>query len=283
MTVRSLGLLPGPVLLFGGPYSNLSATEAMRCWAESNGIAAENCICTGDVVAYGARPEETVSLVRDWGISVLMGNCEESVGNGAADCGCGFQEGSTCSALAEEWYDHAVRHTSGESRAWMRGLPAQLEFSMLGRRFRVVHGGVRRINRFIFASAPQADKRAELDWAGTDAVVGGHSGIPFGELVEGRAWLNVGAIGMPANDGTRDGWHLVLEAEGDRIRAAWHRLAYDAEAEHRMMLEAGLGGGYAEALLSGLWPSTDVLPAFERARRGEAIELAPLYLEGALA
>ena len=69
MTVRSLRLLPGPVLLFGGPYSNLSATKAMRRWAESNGIAPGNCICTGDVVAYGARPEETVNLIRDSGIN----------------------------------------------------------------------------------------------------------------------------------------------------------------------------------------------------------------------
>ncbi len=252
----------------------------MRRWAESNGIAPGNCICTGDVVAYGARPEETVNLIRDWGIPVLMGNCEESVGNGSADCGCGFQEGSTCSTLAAKWYDHAVRHTGAESRAWMRGLPAQLEFTMLARRFRVVHGGVRSTNRFIFASAPQADMRAELDWAGTDAVVGGHSGIPFGELIEGRAWLNVGAIGMPANDGTRDGWYLVLDAEGDRIRADWRRLAYDAESEHRAMLNAGLGGGYADALLSGLWPSMDVLPEAERPCRGEAIDLAPMYLEG---
>ena len=134
----------------------------------------------------------------------------------------------------------------------------------------------------MFASAPQADKRAELDWSGTDAVIGGHSGIPFGEMIESRAWLNVGAIGMPANDGTRDGWYLVLEVEGDRIRATWHRLAYNAEAEHELMLEAGLGG-YAGALLSGLWPSMDVLPEVERARRGEAIALAPMFLRGALA
>ena len=58
------------------------------------------------------------------------------------------------------------------------------------------------------------------------------------------------------------------------------RLAYDAESEHTVMLNAGLGGGYADALLSGLWPSMDVLPEAERACRGEAIELAPMYLEG---
>ena len=50
--VRDLGPLQGPVLIFGGPYSNLLATQAMREAAASLNIPGENVICTGDVVAY---------------------------------------------------------------------------------------------------------------------------------------------------------------------------------------------------------------------------------------
>ena len=41
-----------------------------------------------------ADPVATVAAVRDWGISVIMGNCEESLGWNKDDCGCGFEEGT---------------------------------------------------------------------------------------------------------------------------------------------------------------------------------------------
>ena len=50
-----------PILVFGGPYSNLRATQAMRARAEELGIPPSSTICTGDVVAYCAEPEETTA------------------------------------------------------------------------------------------------------------------------------------------------------------------------------------------------------------------------------
>ncbi|MCD6580335.1 MAG: metallophosphoesterase [Desulfuromusa sp.] len=94
-----LGCLTGPMLVFGGPYSNLAATQAMWQQAEELAIPPERVICTGDLIAYCSEPQETLQLVRDWGIAVVQGNCEESLGKDAADCGCGFDEGTTCSLL----------------------------------------------------------------------------------------------------------------------------------------------------------------------------------------
>ena len=65
-----------PLLAFGGPYSHLQATEAMLAEARRRGIAPGNIICTGDVVAYAANPEETAQLIRGAGIHVVAGNCE---------------------------------------------------------------------------------------------------------------------------------------------------------------------------------------------------------------
>ena len=85
-----------PLLIFGGPYSNLQATQALQQQASKLGIPASHCICTGDTVAYFASPTETVTLLRDWGVTVLMGNCEESLASNADECGCGFANGSQC-------------------------------------------------------------------------------------------------------------------------------------------------------------------------------------------
>lgn len=43
-----------------------------------------------------ADPVATVAVTRDWGVHVIMGNCEESLGWSKNDCG--FEE--ICSRLA---------------------------------------------------------------------------------------------------------------------------------------------------------------------------------------
>ena len=101
--VKTLGEIDSQLLVFGGAYSNLAATIAMRTKAEELGIAAGHIICTGDIVAYCAEPRQTVELIRDWGIHVIMGNCEESLATLQQDCGCGFEEGSACSTLSIAW------------------------------------------------------------------------------------------------------------------------------------------------------------------------------------
>lgn len=276
---QQLVMQPGPVLIFGGPYSNLAATRALRAQAQALRIPTPNCLCTGDVVAYCAQPEATVQLLRQWGIPVVMGNCEESLGNEAEDCGCGFEEGSACSVMAVDWYTFANTRVSAASRAWMRALPRAISFTLQGIRFRVIHGGVSQTNRFVFPSTAAEEKAQELLTAGADVIVGGHSGIPFGEAVAGGVWLNAGVIGMPANDGTRDGWYMLLTPGEDGVTVTWHRLEYAAEAEARVMRNAGLDNGYDDALLTGLWPSMDVLPEAERARRGHHLDLAPFLIK----
>lgn len=275
---RNLGLLESPLLVFGGPYSNLAATRTLRDIADRLAIPPQHIICTGDLVAYCAEPEETVNLIREWGVHVVLGNCEESLASRAFDCGCGFEPGSVCSALSEQWFRYADSQISDDNRSWMRHLPYSLNFQLGSRLFSVVHGGVERINRFLFASTPASEKLAEMKLLeqNVDGLITGHCGIPFGEVVEGRAWLNAGVIGLPANDGTPDGWYLLIESAGEQLQARWHRLSYAAEKTRQTMLDAGLLSGYADTLISGLWPSEDVLPAQEKSNRGKTLELLHL-------
>lgn len=263
--------LEGPVLLFGGPYSNLEATRAVLSAAKRLGIPPERVICTGDVVAYCADPAETVDLVRKAGIHVVMGNCEESLAAGRADCGCGFAPGSSCDRLSAAWFEHADRQLDREARAWMTGLPRRLYLEIAGLRLCVVHGGVTSINRFLFASSAAADKVEELDAANCDGIIAGHCGLPFTQVIGGRLWHNPGAVGLPANDGSPRTWFSVLVPTGDRIRIEHHPLQYDFAAAAGRMRRAGLPKGYAEALITGLWPSCDVLPPNELGRSGVAL------------
>jgi predicted phosphodiesterase len=264
---------PGPVLLFGGCYSNLQATRALLDRARQLGIPAERIVCTGDVVAYAADPVATVGLVRAAGVHVVMGNCEESLGAGAADCGCGFPDGSACDRLSVAWYAHADSLLDEDDRAWMRDLPRRINIAIGGRRLAVVHGSPGSINRFVFASAPDEVVRDLIAESGCDGVIGGHCGIPFTRIVDGRLWHNPGAIGVPANDGTSRVWFSLMRVAEHGIQFEHIPLAYDHAAASADMHRAGLPEGYADAMVTGLWPSTDVLPPVELARTGALLDL----------
>jgi predicted phosphodiesterase len=265
--------LSGQILVFGGCYSNLQATQALFAEAARRGIPAGNIINTGDIVAYGADAAATLRLVRDAGILSIMGNCEESLSTAAADCGCGFAPGSACDALAARWYAHADAQMAPEDRNFMAGLPRSIAFNLGGKNFRVLHGNAERGNSFLFGSAGNLEFARQLEIAGADVVLAGHCGLPFTRRVGAKIWHNAGSIGMPANDGTPRGWFSVIEVVGGEVRITSHPLAYDYAKAARAMRAAGLPEGYAAALETGIWPSLDILPAVEKARTGIPLEV----------
>jgi hypothetical protein len=105
----------GPLLVFGGPYGNLEATRAVFDEARHRKIETANILCTGDLTAYCADPQPVIDLIRGSGIHTIMGNCEESLAVGAADCGCGYAENSACAALAADWYECPSSELMGQS------------------------------------------------------------------------------------------------------------------------------------------------------------------------
>jgi predicted phosphodiesterase len=264
-----LGRRDGPLLVFGGPYGNAEATRALFGRAAMHGIAPADMICTGDVVAYCADAEATARLVAGSGVATVMGNCEESLGTGRDDCGCGFADRTRCDVLSRSWFTHAERSLSPEMKGWMAGLPRRVTVTLGGRRLVAVHGAPSTINRYVFASTPDDVVAAEIATAGADGVIAGHSGLPFTRIVGGRLWHNAGVVGLPANDGTPRTWYAILTPEDDgAIRVVHHPLAYDHEAAAARMRAEGLPEAYARTLQTGLWDNCEILPAAETALQG---------------
>jgi predicted phosphodiesterase len=277
METKILGSITQKLLVFGGPYSNLAATMALRARADELDIPAERIICTGDIVAYCAEPEQTLELIRQWGIHVVMGNCEEALAFSEPDCGCGFEADSSCSALAITWYEYADSRVSVEQRRWMQDLSRSIEFEVAGKDFKVVHGSLSSINEFVFSSSDAPDKLEQIRNAGVDAIIGGHCGIPFGQGIDELFWLNAGVIGMPANDGGSHGWYMLIDPIVDGARVSWHRLDYDHTTSRRTTIAAGMAE-YGQALLDGRWPNIDILPATESDQSGQPLNLPPLHI-----
>lgn len=240
MEVRDFGVHDGPLVLFGGPCSNLHALEAL-----ARAAGGRPAICTGDVVGHSADPGATVALIRRLGWPVVAGNCERQFARGAGDCDCGFAAGGACD----------------EARAWMAGLPDAGTFVHLGRRYAVIHGCWTSANRFLWPSSDTEEFVAEISaleaaLGPLDGIVAGHSGIAFHRRIGRHQWINAGAVGLPPHDGRRETRYAVL----DRGELVIHRLAYDHAAARAAMEKAGLTGGYHDTLTSGIWPSEEMLP-----------------------
>ena len=267
----------GPVMIIGGPYSNLRALEAAMLEARRLDIPSARVICTGDVVAYCAEPDETARAVAAWGCHVIQGNCEQQIASGAADCACNFDEGSVCDLLAKGWYPYTQARVSPEMRGWMGNLPQTLTFSLGGLEMRVVHGGTHEVSRWVFAS--QEELIAEqTELAKADVVIAGHCGLPFIAKSGRRAWFNAGVIGMPANDGTSDVWYGLVTPSPDGVALSTHRLSYDHQGAAAAMRRSGHANGYAKTLVTGLWPSLDVLPEPEREATGTRLRTRKVKL-----
>jgi len=259
-----LGALEGDVLAFGGIVSNAHALSALRHHASAHGFSPTRMVCTGDVAAYCGQPAEAVAGMRALGAlgaATIRGNCEDSLARNSSNCGCGFEQGSSCDRLSATWYAHADACLGDGERDWMAALPRLAVFRAHGRRWGVVHGGVTAVNRFLWPNSPEAEFAEEIAAleavAGpVDAVLAGHCGLPFLREAAGRMWFNTGALGMPPNDGGPRTSFGVIAADGPRIE----RLDYDHAGAAKAMRAAGLTQGYDRALESGWWPSEDVLP-----------------------
>ncbi|MCW5771330.1 MAG: radical SAM protein, partial [Rhodospirillaceae bacterium] len=176
-----------------------------------------------------------------------------------------------CASLSQQWYAHAEREITQDDRRWMAALPRLIRFRLNGLRLAATHGAPSRINRFVFASTPAAETRAEIARANVDGIVGGHCGLPFIDRPGGKLWCNAGTVGMPANDGTTRGWYALLEPAPSGICVSLHPLVYQFGKAAAKMRRAGLAESYALGLETGLWPPVDFLPVAEQDATGREI------------
>lgn len=265
------------LLLFGGCYSNFQATERIYEIAQELGFKSNQIICTGDVVGYCAQPEETVHLIKKWGIHAIAGNVEIQLRDGAVDCGCNFEEGSRCDILSVAWFPYAQKKLSAVSIDWMKTLPEFLHLEKNGKTLHVLHGGTSNTSEFIFASTPIQRKLEIFDETKSDIIIAGHCGLPFAQKMEDaegneKWWINPGVIGMPANDGTTRCCYGILDLVTFELRL--EGFEYNNLLASELMLVNQLPKAYAQTLRTGIWDNCEILPPTETALQGIPLNFA---------
>ncbi|HZC36799.1 MAG TPA: metallophosphoesterase family protein [Chthoniobacterales bacterium] len=279
MTLHSNFDRPLPIALFGGVYSNHLALEALLTDATAHGIG--RLYCLGDLGAFGPFPDRVCQILRDTGIPVVQGNYDNSVGNGLADCQCGYTDARD-NYFAKVSYDYTFQHTSKDHKTWLQKLPPQIRIQLGPYRVLLCHGSPRRTNEFLWETATSD---SFLNWLfekyDTDIIVGTHTGLHWHrEPSPGKHFINCGAIGRPPNDGQTTVVYTIVSAgnaesvdntsnggNACQLKVKFVRLAYDYERLAVEMASEGLPEEFIETIRTGWWTTcNEILPAKERAR-----------------
>jgi predicted phosphodiesterase len=278
------------IAILGGIYSNHVALRAAMEDIRRRGI--EDVYCLGDLGAFGPHPDRTVGLLREAGVETIQGNYDNSIGNGLADCQCGYTDPRD-NHFAKISYGYTFRKTSGEHKRWMKGLPTERRLTLGGRRILLCHGSPRQMNEFLWeTSTPTHFLEKLCDDFEADIIVGTHTGIHWERELSGeRRFVNAGVLGRPENDGTRRVWYTILREGGTEERAVPNgseanagekapsaRVAQRGEVEFvpvdydtaelvSEMARENLPKEFIQTILEGWWTTClEVLPAKERAR-----------------
>jgi predicted phosphodiesterase len=248
------------LLILSDIHANLEALEACLEAAP----AYDYVINLGDIVGYGASPNEVTALSRKLCRVVVRGNHDKAA-TGVMD----LDSFNPIAAMAAFWTRDNLEEDHLE---WLKQLPpGPVEVGELPDVL-LVHGSPLDEDEYIIV---QRDAVEPLMMAQKKLTLFGHTHIQGGFSVVGERWetlrpayrqkrdrdsfeyaldpkgrylINPGSVGQP-RDGDPRAAFLLLNTE--RWSVTYHRVPYDVDAAQQRILEAGLPDRLATRLQDG--------------------------------
>lgn len=226
--------------IFSDIHSNLEALQAALDSMEREG--AEKRIFLGDIVGYGANPNECIEILRDRADLALAGNHDYGlIGKTDLDC---FNRYARDALL---WTKEVV---SGENIDYLKSLPIRKESGSMT----LVHSSPREPERWHYITNP-AEAVEQFPAFNTQVCFIGHSHHPIiiemnpaGEISGGLESemkiksghcyiINAGSIGQPI-DGNPDAAYCLYDSEQGLAKII--RVPYNIKGQQAKMKKAGL-------------------------------------------
>jgi putative phosphoesterase len=222
-------------------HSNLEALEAVL-----DEVGKLKVYCCGDIVGYGASPNEVVRLLREIGATCVLGNHDQAAISG--DVG----DFNARAAMAAVW---TSKHLTDDSRAFLASLPREVSAEIGGRRLYMAHGSPDdNMWEYVLPSTHTDLFDYYLKKVGADVMALGHTHLAFewrGD--DGGLVFNPGSVGQPRT-GDRRASFAILSVGGDepvRVEVEMRQVEYDIERAAKKIIESGLPPSLASQLFSG--------------------------------
>ena len=236
--------------ILGDIHANLDALNVVLDDCRAQGVT--DFLCTGDVVGYNACPHECMSIVRDLGCPVVMGNHDHYVSSQQ-----NLDDFNPNAAAVIEW---TRSHLSDDEVAWLRALP----FTKTSMGISLVHATMDDPEAFGYVF-DHLQAEANFSRQVAPLCFHGHTHCPMiyekqlsavyridaqdFKLPMGRKYfINVGSVGQPRDGDPRAAYVLYNQAERT---VKFRRLEYDIEAAQERIRLAGLPGRLADRLAVG--------------------------------
>jgi putative phosphoesterase len=215
------------IAIFSDMHGSSAATAAVLAAIDAEHPGAVYCL--GDLVGYGARPNETIALIRERSIPTIMGNYDDGVGFDRDDCGCAYKDKDE-EARGQQSLMWTRSVTTEENKAYLRALLPEIRFEAEGTRFRLVHGSPRRMNEYLFENRDLRSLERIALQADADVLVFGHTHKPWVREIGGVLFINDGSAGKPKDGDPRAAWALLTVTPDVPVQVEIRRVAYDVAA-----------------------------------------------------
>ena len=238
-------------------HSNLPALEAVLADVESTGV--DEVWCLGDVVGYGAQPNECAALVSERCSISLVGNHDLAAldeldishllprrrGRRALDARADDRRHARVPRRAkpeDESRDVGLYHASPRDPIWEYVLwPDQAAQCIRAQSRRVSFVGHSHVALFFVLGGsgddPTEDARGAQAGAGTSLEIG-----------EDRWLINPGSVGQPRDGDPRAAW---VELDTETWQANYHRVPYDIDRAAEAIMATELPEHLARRLYVG--------------------------------
>ena len=214
-------------------HANLDALTAVL--AELDRARVELIVCAGDLVCYGAFPNECLDLLRGRGIPSVLGNYDDAVAweRPAASRTPSSPATEPLKRAALRW---AQREVSAYHRPILRSLPWSMEFRLHGQRIHVLHAGPEYLDEWL--SPEQPERLAALaHTTNAELIVLGHTHQPFVWRDQTTTIVNPGAVGRSLDGDARAACAIWDSATRE---ATLMRVTYDVDAAAEAIAHSGM-------------------------------------------
>ena len=218
-------------------HANLEALEAVLDEVEGLEV-----YCLGDLVDYGAQPNEVIDALRRRNATCIMGNHDSAAITGDTS------QFNTRAAISSDW---TRRSLTDESLRYLKGLPLERRLSFDGVGAYLAHGSPEdRLWEYVDPSTHSDLFGYYLDKVRASVIGLGHTHVPYVWKEGSGVVFNPGSVGQPRDGDWRASFAVIDTGRGD-IVIEIRRVEYDVEGAASKIREAGLPASHAERLSTG--------------------------------